>query len=286
MVEPRTGRSEGSVPDDGTSVTAPSNWGARHDLLLFFVLAYLLSWALWPLVILDPTSSPLVPFGPLIAAVVISLLAGGPRELWALLRQLTRWRVHPIWYLIALVGPFVMAVVAAALAVATGAPMQRSGAYTDLGAVGFTFVSTMIIVGLFEEVGWRGFALPRLQRRLDALWAALVLGVLWALWHLPELISDPTRQRPPLQFVLWALALSVIFAWLYNSTNGSLPIVIICHGAIDTAGRYMLPEFSNKGYQVVWWFMVGLYVVIAIIVVLVAGPKRLVTRIPRRSASD
>ena len=144
----------------------------------------------------------------------------------------------------------------------------------------------MIIVGLFEEVGWRGFALPRLQRRLDAIWAALVLGVLWALWHLPELISDPTRQRPPLQFVVWALALSVIFTWLYNSTNGSLPIVIICHAAIDTAGRYMLPEFFNGGYQVVWWFMVGLYVVIAVIVVLVAGPKRLVTRIPRGSAPD
>jgi hypothetical protein len=73
---------------------------------------------------------------------------------------------------------------------------------------------------------------------------------------------------------------------LYNSTSGSLPIVIICHAAIDTAGRYMLPEFSNGGYQVVWWFMVGLYAVIAVIVVLVAGPKRLITRIPRPSASD
>ncbi|MET0992990.1 MAG: CPBP family intramembrane glutamic endopeptidase, partial [Mycobacterium sp.] len=178
------------------------------------------------------------------------------------------------------------AAAAAALAVATGAPMQRSGAYTDVGAIGYTFLSTLIIVGLFEEVGWRGFALPRLQRRLDAIWAALVLGVLWALWHLPELISDPTRQRPPLQFVVWALALSVIFTWLYNSTNGSLPIVIICHAAIDTAGRYMLPEFSNGGYQVVWWFMVGLYVVIAVIVVLVAGPRQLVTRIPRASVPD
>ena len=276
MADPKTGRSKGLGPDDGTSSTAPGNWAARHDLLLYFILAYLLSWALWPLVILNPTSSPLVPFGPLIAAVVVSLLAGGRKELWALLRQLTRWRLHPIWYVIALLGPFVMAVVAAALAVATGAPMLRSGAYTDLSAVGYTFLSTLIIVGLFEEVGWRGFALPRLQRRLDALRAALVLGVLWALWHLPELISDPTRQRPPLQFVLWALALSVIFTWLYNSTNGSLPIVIICHAAIDTAGRYMLPEFFNGGYQVVWWFMVGLYVVIAVIVVLVAGPKRLV----------
>jgi uncharacterized protein len=179
MADPKTGRSEGLGPDDGTSSAAPGNWAARHDLLLYFILAYLLSWALWPLVILNPTSSPLVPFGPLIAAVVVSLLAGGRKELWALLRQLTRWRLHPIWYVIPLLGPFVMAVVAAALAVATGAPMLRSGAYTDLSAVGYTFLSTLIIVGLFEEVGWRGFALPRLQRRLDALRAALVLGVLW-----------------------------------------------------------------------------------------------------------
>jgi membrane protease YdiL (CAAX protease family) len=282
MVEPGTERSEETSPDGGRSTTAPRNWAARHDLLLFFVLAYLLSWALWPLVILNPTSSPLVPFGPLIAAVVVSLLAGGRKELWALLKQLTRWRVHPIWYLIALVGPFAMAIATAVLAAAMGAPISRSGGYADLGAVVYTLLSTMIIVGLFEEVGWRGFALPRLQRRLDALWAALVVGVIWALWHLPELISDPTRQRPPLQFVVWALALSVIFTWLYNSTNGSLPIVIICHGAIDTAGRYLLPEFSGGGYQIVWWCMVALYLVIAIVVVLVAGPKRLVTSISRR----
>jgi membrane protease YdiL (CAAX protease family) len=202
MAEPRTGRSEDISPDDGTTDAAPRNWAARHDLLLYFALAYLLSWALWPLVILNPTSSPLVPFGPLIAAVAVSLLAGGRKELWALVRQLTRWRVHPIWYVIALLGHFGMAGVVAALAIAAGAPMLRSGAYTDVQAVGFTFLSTMIIVGLFEEVGWRGFALPRLQRRLDALWAALVLGVLWALWHLPELISDPTRQRPPLDATL------------------------------------------------------------------------------------
>ena len=102
-----------------------------------------------------------------------------------------------------------------------------------------------------------------------------------------ELISDPTGQRPVVQFVLWALTLSVIFSWLYNSTGGSLPIVIICHAAIDTAGRYMLPEFSNGGYQVVWWFMVGLYVVMATRSswLFVACQKRLVTRIFRRSPS-
>jgi uncharacterized protein len=233
-------------------------------------------------VILSPTSSPLVPFGPLIAALIVALLAGGRRELWALLRQLARWRVHPIWYAIALLGPFVLAGLTALLAIAAGAPVRGTGTYPDWRSIGLFFLPIVIIVGLFEEVGWRGFALPRLQLRLDAIWAALVLGVLWALWHLPELISDPTRQRPPVQFLLWALALSVIFSWLYNSTNGSLPVVIICHAAIDTAGRFMLPEFVGDGYQLVWWFMVALYVLVAVVVILVAGPKRLVTHIPRR----
>lgn len=264
-----------------TTGTATRNWAARHDLGLYFALAYLFSWVLWPLVILNPTSSPLVPFGPLIAAVIVALLAGGKPELWALLRQLGRWRIHVIWYVIAFLGPFVVAVVTAFLATAAGAQVRSTGAYTDWQAIGVFFLTAMIIVGLFEEVGWRGFALPRLQHRLAAIWAALVLGVLWALWHLPELISDPTRQRPPLQFIVWTLALSVIFSWLYNSTNGSLPIVIICHAAIDTAGRFMLPEFAGDGYQLVWWFMVGLYVLAAVAVVLVAGTKRLTTTIPR-----
>jgi uncharacterized protein len=84
------------------------------------------------------------------------------------------------------------------------------------------------------------------------------------------------------QFVLWTLALSVIFSWLYNSTKGILPIVIIFHAAIDTAGRFMMPEFVGERYQTVWWIMVALYVLVAIVLVLVAGPKRLVTQIAGR----
>ena len=201
MSERSTGRSQGIGPDPGTSSPERGNWAARHDLLLYFTLAYLLSWALWPLVILNPTSSPLVPFEPLIAAVIVSLLAGGPKELWALLRQLTRWRVHPIWYLIALLGPFVLAVIAAALAVAAGAPMRRSGAYTDLGAVSFTPAVDAGHRRAFRRGGLARFRPPQAaaspRRYLGCVTPRCHLGSL----HLPELISDPTRQRPPLQFV-------------------------------------------------------------------------------------
>ena len=167
-----TGPDQSSGPHTDTSQVS-GNWVARHDLLLYFILAYVLSWAIWPFVLVNPDSSPLVPFGPLIAAVVVALLAGGRRELRALLGQLLRWRVHPIWYVMALLGPFVLAAVAAAFTVASGAPAPNIRAYTDWLGIGVALVSTIIIVGLFEEVGWRGFALPRLQRRFDALWAAL-----------------------------------------------------------------------------------------------------------------
>lgn len=198
-----------------------------------------------------------------------------------LLGQLLRWRVHPVWYVIALVVPFQVS----GMTVAVGAPAPDWAAYTDLMSIAVTLLSTIVLVGLFEELGWRGFALPRLQRRYAALWSALILGVIWASWHLPELISDPTQQRPPLQFGLGALAQSVILAWLYNSTQASLPIVMIFHAAINTAARFMLPGFSGVDYQVAWWIMTGLYGLLAALVVLIGGSERLATSITRRESA-
>ena len=106
MSDRDTARNQSSGPDAGRSQRGSGNWVARHDLLLYFILAYAVSWSIWPLVLVNPESSPLVPFGPLIAAVAVALLAGGLKELRALLGQLLRWRVHPIWFVIALLGPF------------------------------------------------------------------------------------------------------------------------------------------------------------------------------------
>jgi hypothetical protein len=169
-------------------------WTVRRRLTLFFVLAFLISWLIWPLTLLNPQSSPMAPFGPAVAAVVVTLLSEGQDGLLRLVRQLGRWRIPGRWYLAAIGLPCLMVAVSAALTVAGGAPARDLGPNPGWLMLIGTFASTLVIVGLFEELGWRGYALPLLQRSHTALGAALLLGVVWALWHLPELASDPTGQ--------------------------------------------------------------------------------------------
>jgi membrane protease YdiL (CAAX protease family) len=145
----------------------------------------------------------------------------------------------------------------------------------DWVQIAATFGSTVIIVGLFEEVGWRGYALPRLQQRMTNLRAALVLGGIWAIWHLPELVSDPTRQRPVVPFLILVVAQSVFLSRLYNGTAAGLPVVIISHAAMDTAARFVLPQFAGPDYQMVWWSLAGIWTAAAIVAAATAhGPVR------------
>jgi CAAX protease family protein len=262
-----------------SQASSPPNWLARHQLGLYFVLAFALSWSIWPLMLLNPDSSPLVPFGPALAAVVVAALAGGRRGLLRLLVQLGRWRAHPIWYAVAVLGPFLVLLLAAAVTIALDAPAPSFAGYTDVPTLVLTLLSTMVIVGLFEELGWRGYALPMMQRTHSALWSAIVLGAVWAAWHLPELVSDPTGQRPPLPFTVAILAQSVLFTWVYNSTRGALPIVIVFHAAINTAGRYLLPEFTGAHYTIIWWMTAAIYVLAAAAVTAYTGTWRRTTQV-------
>jgi membrane protease YdiL (CAAX protease family) len=243
-----------------------SVWARRRDLPLYFVLAFGLSWWPWPLVAMNPDSSPMVPFGPLLAAIIAAALTGGRRELRRLVTQLGRWPSTPYWYLIALLVPVLITGLAAGLTVALGGAPAGPPSRPDAGAVLATFVSTVVIVGLFEEVGWRGYALPRLQQKMTGLRAALLLGVIWGLWHLPLLVSDPSRQRPVTQFVILVVAQSVVLTWLYNSTRASLPLVIISHATIDTVARFVLPQFTGSDYQLIWWCQAALWTGLALLV--------------------
>lgn len=248
-----------------------SNWIARHRIGVFLALAFALSWWPWPLAVLNPESTAMVSFGPIIAAVVVTAIAGGRRRLGALLKAVVRWRVSWSRYVIALAGPFLIAGATGALAIAFDVvnPSSLGDAYgwSTWSALPLLLVTTALLGGpLFEEVGWRGFLLDQLQRRRTVLVSTAVVAIVWAAWHLPLLISEPTGQRPPLPFLVWVLAQTVLLTWIYNTSSGSVLLVILFHAAANVAGRLLLEPFvGQNGFTVVWWLMAAAYALVAVV---------------------
>jgi membrane protease YdiL (CAAX protease family) len=256
----------------------------RHPIVTFFVLAFALSWILEsPLVFLQDTVTGtqglvlviLASNVPSLLAIVLTAIVLGRGALRKLLGRLLIWRVDPRWYLVVILGPVALAIGMVALNTFVGGPALSLS--TPLLGVAF-FLAFSIFPGsaLGEEIGWRGYALPRLQSRMNALSASLIIGVIWALWHLPLWLTGEPGRTPGLYaaFVVSTIALSVILTWVYNSTGGSLLMVVLLHATFNlpiTLVRDLLG--SRATVPVLLYF--GLTVLAAIVVVVVAGPAHL-----------
>jgi NADH dehydrogenase len=239
-------------------------WSDRRRLTVFLLIAFVVSWAAWPLVLLNPDSVPFLPYGPSIAALVVAALAGVRGEVRDLLRRLFRWRVHPVWYAVALLAPVALFGGPVLLALALGAEADVGGPFPWSTLPTIFAVRTILGGPLGEELGWRGFMLPMLRRRHGVLVASLLVGAVWGPWHLPVLLSGPsTDQRPVVQFLVWVLAASVLHTWLYERTGGSVLLVTLFHGALNTASSLLLPLFTGRDYTVVWWLATGTMVAAA-----------------------
>jgi membrane protease YdiL (CAAX protease family) len=250
-----------------------ANWIARHRIAVFVGLAFALSWWPWPLALAHPDSVAMVSFGPVIAAFAVTALGGGHGAARSLARAVVQWRAPRSTWVVAALGPFAIAGLTGIIAVAAGivTPPDVDGA---LGwSTWLTVPLLMLVTGLlggplFEEVGWRGFLLPDLQRRRSALWSTAIVGSLWVTWHLPLLVSEPTGQRPALPFAVGVLGQAVLLTWLYNSSGGSVLVAIVFHTAANTAGRLLLEPFLGEaGFLGMWWLMASLYVIAAAAVI-------------------
>jgi membrane protease YdiL (CAAX protease family) len=139
-----------------------------------------------------------------------------------------------------------------------------------------SILANMVIGGGLEEVGWRGFALPRLQAEYSALTASLILGIVWVGWHAPLFIVTGVVQAElaPLPFLVQGLALAIVFTWLYNSTRGSLLLVVLLHGAVNawlTSVWFLRDDISSTTL----WVFAALLGVTAVIVIIVYGREHL-----------
>ncbi len=223
--------------------------GPRLDvraLVVFFALAYALSW-LWviPLAAAHlvvqrgvgwPTHLPAL-LGPAIAAVVVTAWTTGRPGVRDLGARMARWRVPLRWWLAA-VSPLVFLGLGLAAMAMAGKALPSAGdfgRFSGIPAIGLAGVLLIIFGGAVgEETGWRGYALPQLQRRFSPVASSLILAVLWFGWHLPQFWVIATyRDFAPVQYVGMFLGLAcgaVVLTWLYNRSGGSILLVAVWHG--------------------------------------------------------
>jgi membrane protease YdiL (CAAX protease family) len=268
----------------------------RHPLLTYSVLTFGVTWACWiPLALSNAFASEdmthpfpflfLWPLGnviPSLVGILLTALFSGRSGLGALFRRLGQVRISLTWYAVVLLLVPVLLFVAI-------------GVNTLLGGVAIAYAWSNLIIlsvlsllfpGLGEELGWRGFALPRLQARQKALPVGLLLGIMWGLWHLPLLIADgivPFTFLGMVNFLIFDLtitALAVLFTWVYNNTTGSLLLLVLFHAvATATTDLFLIPlnyaiaPFLSK-YGAPLLFLLLLWVAVTIVVVR-AGAARL-----------
>jgi membrane protease YdiL (CAAX protease family) len=264
----------------------------RHPLAAFLVLTYGLTWALWiPLDIFrDAVAGPYTSLALLIGsnipsavAIVLTLVGFGWGATRKLLGRLLIWRFGWRWYLV-LLAPTALAVGTITLVAVTRGGPAAALAVPLLSAI--IAMAIMIFPGSAagEEIGWRGYALPRLQARRTALTASLVVGSLHGLWHLPLWLRG--QHEHPLSvypaFLIQAVALSVIYTWLYNSSKGSLLLVVLFHMATNAPLTLVLLPLGIENWVLPFWLMAGFTAAAALVVVAVFGPRNL-SRLPKQT---
>src|SRR5918994_4067826 len=256
----------------------------RHPIIAFFVLAYALAWIIEsPLVFLTDSLTDtqvlvvqiLSSNVPSVVAIVLTAMVFGRGALRKLLGRLLIWRVNPLWYLVVVLGPVALVGGMVGLNTLLGGPALSLGMPLVSVAIFFAF-SIFPGSALGEEIGWRGYVLPRLQSRMSALSAALLLAPIWALWHLPLWLTGAPGRTPLIYvgFVVSAFALSVLLTWVYNSTGGSLLLVVLLHATVNLPITLLYDALGSRVTVPVLLYF-GLMVVTAIVVIIVAGPEHL-----------
>ncbi|MFI7643080.1 CPBP family intramembrane glutamic endopeptidase [Nonomuraea sp. NPDC049400] len=237
-----------------------------HALWMFFALAFAFSWLFYLPIVLSDDGLGLLPigpdswvldvcviagsFGPLAAALVTLRVTSGRGAGWNMLRGLRFWRVPLRWYLV-VIGGVIAVPVAAAFAV-PGTADHFTFSADLVPSLIIMFLTVQLVIGaLGEEPGWRGYALPRLQHRYGAFPAAVILGLMWGGWHLPLFVSSAWAGPKGggdlgtiAQFLLLTTVLTIFMTWVFNSTGGSLLIMVLLHDAFNT-GMNAVSELFN-----------------------------------------
>ena len=268
---------------------------ARHPLIFYFILAYAGTWLVTVPVALSANGVGLLPFGipkgsvifvsavwvflgPTLAAFIVTGATEGRAGIRCLLRRYVLGRVGLRWYLVVLLGPpVIVLLVTIVLPGALASFKTLAPLHPLLLLVSFPLV--LIFGGaLFEEGGWRGFELPRLQRLHGPLVGTLILAPLWACWHLPlfwvTVWGTPPTILNMVLFLATVIFMTIVFTWVFNNTEGSILLAILLHTSLDVlvgpVGR-LFPAPVVTDYGGAFPLLIGFGVTALLLVALTRG---------------
>ncbi len=225
----------------------------RHRVACFLAITFAVSWSAWLLAGRAETGvfSPLYLIGllgPLVGAIVTTAIVDGRDGVEGLLGRMLRVRVGLRWWAVAIGLPLAVAAVGYVIVVAysmfllapvTLPSVRAFGQFVGYPATNVLALAVMLIAinGFGEETGWRGFLLPTLERRWSPLRASLIVGGVWALWHVPAFAVNASYRAMPLAmlpiFFIGIVCGSLVLAWLYHRGRGSIALVAVWHGLFD-----------------------------------------------------
>src|SRR3954453_867075 len=270
-------------------------WLRRHPVLGGFILMFACTWPIdlweaadshgWTALHIPPVLQLLVGYGFVVAALIATGIVDGRPGVRTLLRRFLIWRVGLRWYAVVLLGFAVVDLTAIALYIVFGGgvpdfahpfAVQIMPPGTNLWAAVPLFLLFVAFTN-GEEIGWRGYALPRLQARHGALAASLVIGVVWAFWHVPKFLEAGGAQDHSSfwVFLVGTVAKAVLFTWVFNSTGGSLLTVTLLHASENTSAVFLPVLPAATGDVRLTMISIGLLCVVAVAVVVATGPARL-----------
>lgn len=209
----------------------------------------------------------------MLAAVIVLRRIEGGNSAKNLVSRLFQWRVHVFWYFAALIIPIVLLFLGKWFTGLMGLSPKQMLSQDNLIATLLTAFFIALTANPWEEIGWRGFALPRLQKKYNAFYSSIGVGIMWAFWHLPLFfwLDNPMSGQSFWVFLVDTIGAACIYTWLFNSSKGSVFLVALYHIAWNTFGA-VLTGVSEIVLLVETWIVV-------MILFIVFGKKNL-------SASD
>jgi uncharacterized protein len=259
----------------------------KHPLLSYFALAFAISWGAVLFVAGGPGGIsanseasemqvtflyPVLIVGPSVAGILLTALLYGRAGLSEFRSRLLKWRVGARWYVVALLtAP--LSVTAAVLALSLSSSEFVPSILTTSHKTSLLLMGIFagLMVGIFEELGWTGFAIPRMKLRYGILGTGLIVGVLWGAWHFPPFFwgsgaasgTLPLALFLPVLLFTWLPAYRVLMVWVYDRTE-SLLVAMLMHVSLVASNVILVPLATGVAlvtYDLVWaavlWVVVG-----------------------------